>query len=330
MVRLKDIAEMSGVSIATVSRILNHDNNFSVKDETRQLVLKIAKEQNYNFKNKVTNTPLRISVISSISSEDDSENPYFLELRKSIEQVLKNENYLINYHNANVISIDSLKKNADYYIILGQIDLKLLQPLLSKKNNILFVGSSPNPVNYDSIRPNFEMAMMDIFDYIHTLEINSVGFIGGNVTKFGNSKRRDFVINERYEAFRIYANHSELYQDNYVHFTKYGIKYGYDIMKKIIHRQNLADLYVISNDLLSIGAIKALTEAKYSIPEDVKIISFDDTDYAKYSPISITSVNLNIGNMANAIIPLLNSRLDGRDFPMQVSIPADLKIREST
>lgn len=91
MVRLKDIALQASVSSATVSRILNRDDSLAVTEETREKVLRIADELGYQPSAKTKNrsrndsAPL-IGVVSCLSPEEERQDPYFLAIRKGIEE----------------------------------------------------------------------------------------------------------------------------------------------------------------------------------------------------------------------------------------------------
>ena len=85
MATLKDIAERAGVSTATVSRILNEDETLSVTDTTRKNVLRIAQELHYN-KKKTSAPSMTIGIFQWISLLDETEDPYYQDIRSGIEQ----------------------------------------------------------------------------------------------------------------------------------------------------------------------------------------------------------------------------------------------------
>ena len=90
MSTIRDVAKHAGVSIATVSRILNNDEYFGVTKETKQKVLEAVKELNYKKKNtKRKNTQLNVSIIKSFDEKIESEDPYFVSLRLDLEYALK-------------------------------------------------------------------------------------------------------------------------------------------------------------------------------------------------------------------------------------------------
>ena len=82
MSTIRDVAKYAGVSIATVSRILNNDEYFGVTRETKQKVLEAVKKLNYKKKNtKRKNIQLNVSIIKSFDEKIESEDPYFVSLK---------------------------------------------------------------------------------------------------------------------------------------------------------------------------------------------------------------------------------------------------------
>jgi len=106
MSTIRDVAKHAGVSIATVSRILNNDEYFGVTKETKQKVLDAVKELNYKKKNtKRKNTQLNVSIIKSFDEKIESEDPYFVSLRLDLEYALKKKGI-----KARFLSCSCLKK----------------------------------------------------------------------------------------------------------------------------------------------------------------------------------------------------------------------------
>lgn len=337
MVTLKDIARLSNVSIATVSRVLNEDKNFKVKEETRELILKVAKENNYKIKSqKKLEGPIeskfnkKLCLLTGVSNDTQLTNPYFIELWKNIKEEANRNDYFVDYCHLSLVNLENIKGKYDTYLIMGHIEFKQLKTILDYTDRIIFIGSSPPPTAFDSIRPNLNDGMKQIFDHINDLSIESLGFIGANAKRWTVEEDGDFVRNERYLLYRSLAEEEDLFDKANVINGQYGMDSGYKMMEQLIKKGNLADLYVVANDQIAVGAMKALKDNELRCPNDVKLISFDNSTLASYSTISITSLDLNMKDMAKSIFYLIDSRNEGRDFPIEVSVPCKLIIRESS
>lgn len=331
MTTLKEIANLANVSISTVSRILNNDNDFIVKDETRHLVKKIAKEKNYNIKSKSKITKKNnIAFLSGISDSNQISNPYFSKLSNTITREFKSRNYNIKYFYLSLISINEIKNDFDFFIVMGHINDNFINDLIDIKEKVIFIGSSPTSVIFDSIRPNLQYAIRQIFNNLLNSNISTVGFIGAYSLFKSKKDVDDIYLNERFLIFKAVAQELGMYDAKNVLNGTYDINDAYNLMNELIDRGNLCQAYIIANDQMAVGAMKALIDKNISIPSQVKIYSFDNTEIAKYSPISITSVDLDIEKMVETIFFAMDSRNSGRDYPIQFSIANTLIKREST
>ena len=94
MATIKDIAARAGVSIATVSRVLNHDETLNAQEETKQRIMEIAEELEYEVRvQKKRKKKLKIGVFCSYSPKEELEDPYYLCIRLAIEKKLEEEGY---------------------------------------------------------------------------------------------------------------------------------------------------------------------------------------------------------------------------------------------
>lgn len=93
MATLKDIAKLADVSIATVSRVLNQDENLSVTEETRHRILTAADEIGYTKHKKIGNLKKekhQVAIIQWVSEEDELDDIYYYNIRLGIEKGLRN------------------------------------------------------------------------------------------------------------------------------------------------------------------------------------------------------------------------------------------------
>ncbi len=90
MATIKDIAAKAGVSIATVSRVLSHDETLNAQEETKKRIFEIAEEMEYTPRaQKKRRKKLKIGVFYSYSPKEELEDPYYLSIRLSIEKAIR-------------------------------------------------------------------------------------------------------------------------------------------------------------------------------------------------------------------------------------------------
>ena len=109
MATIKDIAAKAGVSIATVSRVLNHDETLNAQEETKKRIFEIAEELEYEVRaQKKRRRKLKIGVFYSYSPEEELQDPYYLCIRLAIEKKLEEEGYTKVIVNPNPKRFDSI------------------------------------------------------------------------------------------------------------------------------------------------------------------------------------------------------------------------------
>lgn len=335
MVTIKDISLEAGVSITTVSRVLNNDNTISVNPETRERILKIAKQYNYETiksrkeKERKKNKHI-IHIVSSFSEKEILTLPYFKNLRDDLITTFKRNGYYTEVGNVVEMVRPRDRHHSIIFVIISQISLKDISGYTDQSKNLIFVGSSPNHPQYDSVRPNFAHGISDIFKHIQNTNIDSIGFIGGKVSRWHRNASLDILKDERKNLFIEYALMYDMLEKNHIYSCKYDSKSGYKLMQSIIQRNKVCDAYIVGNDLIALGAIKALKENKYKIPEDVSIFSFDNSLNNSNGDLTLSSVDLKINYMAEATLLLVESRLKGRKFPLEISVPTELIINQSS
>ena len=111
MATIKDIAERTGFSAATVSRVLNHDETLNVQDETRMKIFDTARELQYQARErKSRKRHLTVGVYYSYSREEELRDTYYLTVRLAVEKKLEAE----NMERCQIQNLEELKKNGFY------------------------------------------------------------------------------------------------------------------------------------------------------------------------------------------------------------------------
>ena len=131
MATLKEIANAVGVSVGTVSRVLNHDISISVSDETKIKIFNMAEEMQYKtlkqrkINNKIENNKIRVGIVEMYNPSEQLEDPYYLLLKNTVEKECFNNNIkLVKLYN-NGLNYESLEeKDLDGIIAIGKFSDK--------------------------------------------------------------------------------------------------------------------------------------------------------------------------------------------------------------
>jgi LacI family transcriptional regulator len=332
MATIKDIATKAGVSAATVSRVLNNDLTISVTDETKQKIIQAAEQLNYK---KVTKTPLQkisakpvIGIYQWFSKNSEVLSPYYLAIRTAIEKECHENNIEVKtiFKDQSGIS-PSLFGNVDGIIAIGKYSQGEVEDLRAITEKIVFVDSTPNDKQFDSVVIDFRSAVRDIADYLINTGHKRIGFIGGREC-VGDG---DIILDKREQYFKEILRENDLYHGDLVKIGAFTFEDGYRLAKELLDEKKIVDSIFAANDAIAIGAIKAFRDRGIDIPREVSIIGFDDIPASAYMTPPLTTVRVHTEFMGvTAVKLLIESIVDKREIPKKIIIPTQLVIRSST
>jgi DNA-binding LacI/PurR family transcriptional regulator len=105
---------------------------------------------------------------------------------------------------------------------------------------------------------------------------------------------------------------------------------GYECMTKLLRRVPELDAVFVANDIMAIGAIRALRDAGRRVPDDVSVVGFDDIPAAARHDPPITTVSQQVEHMGRTLAETLLTRLHGEDEPQQIVLSTKLVVRASS
>ncbi|MBD3922083.1 LacI family DNA-binding transcriptional regulator [Paenibacillus sp. PR3] len=333
---LKQIANMAGVSISTVSRILNSpDNSFATK-EVRDRVWMCAREIGYvpdqNARElKLGKRTSRKSAPPSISCilgrtrqlEDD---PFFAQVSRAIEQQALELGYAVRHsYSLFDIETDSLldqieSSHTDGAIILGRFSNDSMSFLEKHYKNLVYVGRNVISANCDQVICDgyeaTQIAMMHLIANGH----KRIGYIGETLNEV------------RFEAYcDILRKYGLEYSDKWVSNCPQNGPGGYQGAEELLTKASpLPTAVFCATDIAAIAALRRFSEARIKVPEQLSIISMDNIELSGYVSPMLTTVGMPIVEMGNWAVQLLIDRLNKRhNLPAKVLLPNKLVIRES-
>ncbi|PKK94207.1 MAG: LacI family transcriptional regulator [Tenericutes bacterium HGW-Tenericutes-6] len=331
MATITEIAKKTNVSIATVSRVLNYDKSLSISEDKRKLILETAENLDYQppkRKKQNLKKPITLGLLHWYTIEQELDDTYYLSIRLGIERTCYEKHIeLIKIFRSNeTYDLDYLKP-LDGVIAVGKFSNDEVKRFEEKFPIIIFVDSSPEASNYDSVVIDFESAMKKAIDHIIDLGHKNIGYIGGReyIGKHATA------LGERREIFfREYLKELNLFDERNVHVGSFTIESGYQLMKKAIEQNHLPSAFIIASDGMAIGLMKAAYEAGIRIPKDLSIIGFNDIAQSQYTIPPLTTVKVYKEFMGQTAVDLALERIFGqRAISKKVTIPTELVIRES-
>jgi LacI family transcriptional regulator len=328
MATIKDIAQKAGVSIATVSRVLNYDATLSVSDDTKKRIFEAAEELDYKKKPVRKQESGKIALLQWYTEKEELEDLYYMSIRLGVENRCQ-------YHGILVVRFfqdhyDDLKNGEIQGLIaIGKFSGRQVKELQSLTENIVFVDFSPDEEQFDSVVVDFGKAVEKVLSFFWQNGHKQIGYIGGREA----FKDQTSVIEDPREGtFKRYMAEKGILNEAYMYRGSYSVEDGYSLMKKAIreHGENLPTAFFAGNDSIAVGALRALLEAGIAVPDRVNIIGVNDISIAKYVFPALSTVKVYTELMGETAVDTLLERMEGRKTAKKITIATKLIIRNSS
>ena len=333
-ITIYDIAREAGVSPSTVSRVLT--NTSGVGEAKRVLVQKIIDK--YNFRPNALARGLsetRRKAIGIIMA--DVRNPFYSKLFVECERYARLAGYSLLLQNS--LGKQDIEESQLQFMEEQRVDAVILVggrvddlhscsefvDIVNRVNNSIPViltgrldGTSCNQVRIDAIK-----AMDLVMDHLLELGHTRIAMVGGDdkVTASFEKKKRYLQILSRYHI----SVPPEYYD------TKGGYDYdsGYWETERLLKLPDIPTAIIGINDSESIGAINCLTEHGFKVPEDVSVISYDNTYLSDLAVPKLTSIDYNYDVFAKTLIDTVEGIYASKDIPSVQLIEPRLVVRNS-
>jgi LacI family transcriptional regulator len=322
---IKDIAKRSGVSITTVSRVLNRKEE-GMSEKTREKVLKVIKEAQYQpnqfARGLVTKQSKLLGLIVPTIA-----NPFFPELCRGAEDEANKRDYSLVICNSD----DKPEKEERYLRVLKeqQIDGIILSSFSPSSKRLLEEGNIPCALLDRVIEGNLYTSVF--------LDNEFGGYLAGkHLTDLGHrniacisgpiSIRNSF---ERVKGFRRALEESGINHQNILESEgEFTTESAYKHAKDLLMHNNITAIFAC-NDLMAFGVYQAAHELNIKIPEELSIIGFDDIPFASSLIPKLTTIRQDTYEMGRRAVELLINQIEtGKTESFQFN-PA-LITREST
>ncbi|MBV9787184.1 MAG: LacI family DNA-binding transcriptional regulator [Chloroflexi bacterium] len=335
-----DVAQLAGVSRATVSYVLNGqaDGRVPISEETRQRVLKAVAELDYV-------PDARAQALRSGSTKTigliipDIHNPHFWEVADGVEQEASAAGYhiLLSSIPPGKKSAEDIFKDLSHRRIDGLIMVpsflyrseeaqKTLAYLLKRRVPVVGIMAEHSGANYhiDRVISDYRNTTFEVMTHLLSLGHQRIGFIYGiDVPDLGND--RLFAYRESLQAANL-----PLDPELVVHCGS-TVEDSYQATRQLLGLAARPTALLVINDLLAIGALRAISDLNLRVPHDVSVCGYDNIPLAKYLTPALSTASKDGEKMGREAVRLLLARLQDPDQPYQdIRLPARLILREST
>ena len=196
MATIKEIAEKSGYSPATVSRLLNNDQNLSISPSTRNKIMTVANELGYwnNHKKNSQQQPIRpnLALLYRVSGKEQLQDEYFAFLRNAIIKEVDEAGAQVEIF-SNIKDLIAVADSFQGFIGVGadRVTQDQLIELHQYLPHGVFVDINPMPQLFDSVQPNLELTIQDALHRLAKAGYERIGFIGGKGLNLNNVQQAD-------------------------------------------------------------------------------------------------------------------------------------------
>jgi DNA-binding LacI/PurR family transcriptional regulator len=322
----RDIAELAGVSQATVSRALR--NSPLVRAETRERVQKVARELNYfvnrnaaGLRTHQSNT-IALLLFDETEGQDAQINPFFLSMFGYITRAASDLGYDV------LISLQQLSDDwhieyqashrADGLILLGygnyQDYREKLRALAVANTRFIIWGpfvdeQHGHSIGCDNVGGGYQ-ATRHLLDHGR----RKIALLG--------TTERSPEHSARYEGYRIALEEAGIEPDDRLKAdAKSSDGQGYRAVLELLHRDETFDAIFAVTDVIAIDAMRALEDNGLSIPADVAVVGFDDIQLAAYVTPPLTTVRQDIRQASEGLVQGIVGLIEGKPVKSTLMAP---------
>ncbi|WP_295728001.1 LacI family DNA-binding transcriptional regulator [uncultured Limosilactobacillus sp.] len=333
MASIREIARLAHVSPSTVSRVLNQDPKFQVKEATRQKIFQIAAQMKYHSQGQILRTAgmiLQQSHIIVLLTQQDEDDLYFQTIDEGIRQEATKFQLAIDTWVSFPRDHFDFQQLRQYsaVIVIGTFTRRFLKQVYFQNQHLVIIDDYRYYQNYDLVRNNYQQETNRVLDLLYQRGNKHLVFMGGVVAPMGitgvqGPEEPDYRTTAYENWMRIHQLRPRVYE------TRWTEQEGYQAMRQLLSSGVPIDAMILASDKLARGAFSALNEAGTHVPADLKLISFDNS--AQAIELGLSSVQPNSVEMGKFAIRLIVQRLiEHRSTAAQVILPAKLIERQSS
>jgi len=329
-VTIKDVAKIANVSPSTVSRVIT--NNPKISEATREKVWDAMKELNYHpnvtARKLATSATKTLGLLLPNDAESLAKNPFFIQVLTGITSYAQDHGYYIMIANAGTEEeeIDTVKHLINSNLIDGVImtilreDDQCVKFLQENDHPYVIIGKPNNTEDILWVDNDNFQAMYEVVNHVIRNGNKKIAFIGGHQSLT--------VTQNRFEGYEMALKNRGLTVDRkLIKEVEFDENAGYLATLELLNEET-PDAIVTTDDLIAIGAMKALQEKGII---DISVSGFNNIPGTKYQNPTLTSVEIHADMLGHYAAKLLIDKLQHVDTNLNnYIVDTDLKKRAST
>lgn len=330
MVTLKNLSEITGYSIATISRVLNNDKTLRASEETKKIIKTVAKTSGYKTlqskknKQKIKSSLYNrccLGIVEPSNIQEHIQDPYYLYLKGFVEQECFNkkiETVKIQYNTKSKKYNFFPNKKVDGIITIGHFSVKEIDDMKKITKNIVFLDCAPHDGNYSSVIVDLKLGIKRGVDYLISCGHKNICFAG---PKTAPNIFKELELEIKRVAFLEYIKEKNISENCSLLECERSTESAYENTKLFIEKniKNLPTVFLAVNESVALGILNALKEKNIKVPEEISVLSYNNTIFSAFITPPLSSISIDSEYMAQTAVELTVKQAKTKLFrPVQI------------
>lgn len=330
MVTLKNLSEITGYSIATISRVLNNDKTLRASEETKKIIKTVAKTSGYKTlqskknKQKIKSSLYNrccLGIVEPSNIQEHIQDPYYLYLKGFVEQECFNkkiETVKIQYNTKSKKYNFFPNKKVDGIITIGHFSVKEIDDMKKITKNIVFLDCAPHDGNYSSVIVDLKLGLKRGVDYLISCGHKNICFAG---PKTAPNIFKELKLEIKRVAFLEYIKEKNISENCSLLECERSTESAYENTKLFIEKniKNLPTVFLAVNESVALGILNALKEKNIKVPEEISVLSYNNTIFSAFITPPLSSISIDSEYMAQTAVELTVKQAKTKLFrPVQI------------
>lgn len=330
MVTLKNLSEITGYSIATISRVLNNDKTLRASEETKKIIKTVAKTSGYKTlqskknKQKIKSSLYNrccLGIVEPSNIQEHIQDPYYLYLKGFVEQECFNkkiETVKIQYNTKSKKYNFFPNKKVDGIITIGHFSVKEIDDMKKITKNIVFLDCAPHDGNYSSVIVDLKLGLKRGVDYLISCGHKNICFAG---PKTAPNIFKELELEIKRVAFLEYIKEKNISENCSLLECERSTESAYENTKLFIEKniKNLPTVFLAVNKSVALGILNALKEKNIKVPEEISVLSYNNTIFSAFITPPLSSISIDSEYMAQTAVELTVKQAKTKLFrPVQI------------
>lgn len=333
-VTIKDVAALAGVSPSTVSRTCK--NNPSISEETKERVRKamaeLGYEPNFQASNLASQNSRTIGIILPASAKEVYENSFYLEAIQGISHYCKGRQYMTTIVTGqdeaeilNAVRSMSRSGKVDGFIILySKKEDPVIDYLFNEGLLYILIGKATQYTNQTIYIDNDNLlAGREATEYLYQLGHRRIAYLGSDSSLMFSADRK--------AGYQLaLASHQLPVRPEYCVEVKNVSENNEEAIRGLLMQKDRPTAILVSDDILAVSLERVCLENHLAIPEDLSIISFNNSLFARLTSPQLTSIDIGAGQLGSeAASQIINHIENPNLLATKIIVPHHLIERDS-